>query len=206
MDRYSTLIFCIQLFMRKALGLFALLWLTLPALAQGPSVLKPPKGSQMAIIVFEDLQCPMCRVNSPVVEQAAKSYKIPLVRYDFPLPMHNWSFDAAVMARYFERQSKDLGDAFRVYIFQHQTEIFPSNLRTFADRFAAEHKTELPFVIDPKGDLAAAVNADRDVGKRIGIDHTPTVYVVSNKAGGTPFVEVKKPQEELYQTIEALKR
>jgi len=74
------------------------------------------------------------------------------------------------------------------------------------DRFAAEHKTALPFVVDPKGDLAAAVNADRDLGKRIGIDHTPTVYVVSSKTGSAPFVEVKKPQEELFQTIDALKR
>jgi len=193
--------------MKKVLLTTALFLLfAFTAFAQGPSMLKPPKGSQLAIVVFEDLQCPMCRQTSPVVENAAKSYKIPLVRYDFPLPMHNWSFDAAVMARYFEHQSKDLGDAFRIYIFQHQPEIFPGNLRSFADRFAAEHKTALPFVVDPKGDLAAAVTADRDLGKRVGIDHTPTVYVVTSKTSGTPFVEVKKPQEELFQTIDALKR
>ena len=192
--------------MRKVLfTLLSLITLALTSLAQGPSILKPPKGSDLAIVVFEDLQCPMCRMTSPVIEQAAKSYKIPLVRYDFPLPMHNWSFDAAVIARYFEHQSRDLGDAFRVYIFQNQTQIFPSNLRTYAERFAAEHKTALPFVIDPKGQLAAEVSADRDLGKRVGIDHTPTVYIVSNKPS-TPFVEVKKPQDELFQAIDALKR
>jgi protein-disulfide isomerase len=177
----------------------------LTAFGQGPSVLKPPKGSQLAIVVFEDLQCPMCRQTSPVVENAAKSYKIPLVRYDFPLPMHNWSFDAAVMARYFEHQSKDLGDAFRIYIFQHQPEIFPSNLRSFADRFAAEHKTSLPFVVDPKGERAAAVKADKDLGTRVGINHTPTVYIVSANPS-RPYTEVTKPTEELYQTIDAMKR
>jgi protein-disulfide isomerase len=192
--------------MRKVLfTALSLTLLTLTCLAQGPSILKPPKGAQLAIVVFEDMQCPMCRVTSPVVEQAAKSYKIPLLRYDFPLPMHNWSFDAAVIARYYEHQSKELGDAFRVYIFQHQTEIYPGNLRTFADRFAAEHESPLPFVIDPKGELAAEVTADRDLGKRVGIDHTPTVYIVSNKAGSTPVVEVKRPQDELFQTIDALK-
>jgi len=192
--------------MRKVFfTLLSLTILTLTSFAQGPSILKPPKGSDLAIVVFEDLQCPMCRMTSPVIEQAAKSYKIPLVRYDFPLPMHNWSFDAAVIARYFEHQSRDLGDAFRVYIFQNQTQIFPSNLRTYAERFAAEHKTALPFVIDPKGQLAAEVSADRDLGKRVGIDHTPTVYIVSNKPS-TPFVEVKKPQDELFQAIDALKR
>ena len=41
------------------------------------SVLRPPKGAQMAIVVFEDLQCPMCRRTAPLVEQASKTYKIP---------------------------------------------------------------------------------------------------------------------------------
>jgi protein-disulfide isomerase len=192
--------------MRKVLlTTVSLLLFALMAVAQGPSVLKPPKGSQLAIVVFEDLQCPMCRQTSPIIEQAAKSYKIPLVRYDFPLPMHNWSFDAAVMARYFEHQSKDLGDAFRVYIFEHQTEIFPGNLRSFADRFAAEHKTSLPFVVDPKGELAALVKADKDLGTKIGINHTPTVYIVSTNPS-RPYTEVTKPTEELYQTIDAMKR
>jgi protein-disulfide isomerase len=181
------------------------LFIALPALAQGPSVLRPPKGSQLAIVVFEDLQCPMCRQTSPVVEQAAKTYKIPLVRYDFPLPMHNWSFDAAVMARYFDKQSKELGDSFRDYIFQHQTEIFPANLRGFAERFAAEHKTSLPFVVDPQGTLAAAVKADRDLGQRVGIQHTPTVYLVSTNPS-KPFLEVQKPRDELFQAIDAMKR
>jgi len=197
----------IQLTMKRTIVLSALLTLSiaLPALAQGPSILKPPKGSPLAIVVFEDLQCPMCRQTSPVIEQAARTYKIPLVRYDFPLPLHNWSFEAAVMARYFQKQSKDLGDAFRDYIFQHQLEIYPGNLRTFADKFAADHKTSLPFVVDPQGELAAAVNADRDLGKRVGIDHTPTVYLLSTKPAH-PFVEVSKPKDELFQSIDALKR
>ena len=63
-------------------------------------VLRPPKGAQVAIVVFEDLQCPQCRRVAPILEQASKTYKIPLVRHDFPLPMHNWSYDAAVMARF----------------------------------------------------------------------------------------------------------
>jgi Protein-disulfide isomerase len=50
------------------------------------SVLRPPKGSQVAIVVFEDLQCPMCRRTAPLVEQASKTYKIPVIRHDFPLP------------------------------------------------------------------------------------------------------------------------
>jgi protein-disulfide isomerase len=173
------------------------------ALAQDPTMLRPPKGAQVALIVFEDLQCPKCRSDSPLEEQAAKAHKIPLVRHDFPLPMHNWSFNAAVIARYFDGQSKDLGTQFRDYIFQHQPEITPDTLQSFAAKFAAEHKIDLPFVIDPQGKLAAEVTADKELGRKVGIQHTPTIYVVSSRNPSRPFVEVTDVTQ-LFQLIEAM--
>lgn len=192
--------------------LFAVLSLTLlfavtapPATAQetAQTVLRPPKGSQVAIVVFEDLECPMCRRTAPLVEEASKTYKIPLIRHDFPLPMHPWSYQAAVMARYFDTHSKALGNEFRDYIFQNQLEIDAQNLRGYAEKFAAAHKVDFPFVIDPNGKLAAEVNADRDIGKAIKLDHTPTVYIVSNRNAGRPYVEVKD-NNQLYSTIDAM--
>jgi len=166
-------------------------------------VLRPPKGAQLAIVVFEDLQCPQCRRVAPILEQASKTYKIPLVRHDFPLPMHNWSYEAAVMARYFDTTSKALGNEFRDYIFSNQLEINPKNLRGYADKFASEHKVSLPFVIDPQGKLAAEVNADRDQGKEIKLEHTPTVYVVSTRHAEKPYVEMKDVSQ-LYTLIDAM--
>jgi protein-disulfide isomerase len=167
------------------------------------AVLRPPKGAQVAIVVFEDLQCPQCRRVAPILEQASKTYKIPLVRHDFPLPMHNWSYDAAVMARYFDASSKALGNDFRDYIFSNQLEINPQNLRGYAERFAAAHKIDFPFVVDPQGKYAAEVNADRDLGKAIKLDHTPTVYIVSDRHPGRPFVEMKD-SSQLYVLIDAM--
>ncbi len=166
--------------------------------------LRPPKGAQIAIVVFEDLQCPQCRREAPVVRQAAATYKIPVVRHDFPLPMHNWSFDAAVMAHYFDSRSRQLGLDFRDYIFEHQPEIFPTNLRQFAEKFAADHKVDLPFVVDPQGKFAAEVKAEQDLGKTLNLQHTPTIYVVSSKPKGHPFVEVDR-SDQLFQTIDAVK-
>lgn len=167
------------------------------------SVLRPPKGSQVAIVVFEDLQCPMCRRTAPLVEQASKTYKIPVIRHDFPLPGHNWSYQAAVMARYFDTHSKALGNEFRDYIFENQLEVNPTNLRSWGEKFAAAHKVDLPFVIDAGGKLSALVNADRDLGKAIKLEHTPTVYIVSNRNPNKPFVEVKD-NSQLYLTIDAV--
>jgi protein-disulfide isomerase len=166
-------------------------------------VLRPPKGAQVAIVVFEDLQCPQCRRVAPILEQASKTYKIPLVRHDFPLPMHNWSYDAAVMARYFDATSKALGNEFRDYIFSNQLEINPQNLRGYAEKFAGEHKVGLPFVIDPQGKFAAEVNADRDLGKAIKLEHTPTVYIVSSRHPDKPYVEMKEVSQ-LYALIDTM--
>jgi len=186
---------------------FSVVLLVSIAFAQEPvnPALRPPKGAQVAIVVFEDLQCPQCRRQAPLFEQAGKTYKIPVVRHDFPLPMHNWSYEAAVMAHYFDSHSKQLGIDFRDYIFAHQPEIFPTNLRQFAEKFAADHKVDLPFVIDPQGKFAAEVNAERELGKALQLDHTPTIYVVSSKSKGHPFVEVKDPNAELFRSIDAMK-
>jgi protein-disulfide isomerase len=176
------------------------------ALAQNaPEVLRPPKGAQVAIVVFEDLQCPDCRRAAPLLEEAGRTYKIPVVRHDYPLPMHNWSMQAAIFARYFDTKSKALGNEFRDYIFEHQLEINPDNLRAYAEKFAAEKKVDLPFVLDPDGKLSALIKADKDLGTSIGLTHTPTIYVVSNKRTGKPFVEVVD-RSQLYALIDSMKK
>ena len=190
----------------KKIFLLVMLACACVAVAQVPvnPVLRPPKGAQVAIVVFEDLECPDCRRAAPLLNEAAKTYKIPLVIHDFPLPFHKWSFDAAVIARYFDAQSKQLGHEYRNYMFEHQPEITAENMRAFSDKFAAEHKTSLPFVVDPQGKLAAEVTADRDLGKSIHLEHTPTIYVVSSKTQGKPFVEVVD-RTQLFQLIDAMK-
>lgn len=181
----------------------AALLLSSLALAQDSPLLRPPKGAQVALVVFQDLQCPKCRIDAPLEEQAAKTHNIPLIRRDFPLPIHNWSFSAAVLARYFDMQGKDLGNQFRDYIFQHQPEIIPDNLQSFAQKFAADHKVDLPFVVDPQGKLAALVNADKDLGTKLHVSHTPTMYVVSSRNPARPFVEVQD-DKQLFQLIESM--
>jgi protein-disulfide isomerase len=195
----------IQRLLPRLVLLFPVL-LCLPVFAQdAPEALRPPKGAQLAIVVFEDLQCPQCGRVAPLLAQAARTYKIPLVQHDFPLPAHNWSFDAAVLARYFDTHSKEIGNAFRETVFAHQLEIFPQNLRGFAEKFAADHKIGLPFVVDPDGKLAGLVRADKDLGMSLHIEHTPTIWVVSSIHTGKPYVEVTDPGQ-LYAMIDAMKK
>ena len=75
------------------------------------------------------------------------------------------------------------------------------NLHAFTEKFAADHKLALPFVIDSQGKLAALVKADYALGQSIGIQHTPTIWVVTNQTRGTPFVEVVD-RTKLYSMID----
>jgi protein-disulfide isomerase len=154
------------------------------------SSLKPPPGARVAIVVFEDLECPRCALAYPQVWEAAKAHNVPVVLHDFPLSMHPWSFDAAVFARYFDTKSQKLGDDFRGYIFKNQPQIDKQNLRQYVDKFANDNKSPVPFVLDADGQLKAKVIADRDLGSKIGLQHTPTIFVIGNGGAATPAVEI----------------
>jgi protein-disulfide isomerase len=194
--------------MKFSLALFASMLLLVTFVvsqsADNPA-LRPPKGAQVAIVVFEDLECPDCARAAPLVEEASRTYHIPVVRHDFPLQIHPWAYDAAVLARYFDTHSKKIGNEFRDTVFRHQLEISKDNLHAFAEKFAAERKIELPFAVDPQGKLAAAVETDRSLGNSLALNHTPTIYVVSNKNVGKPFVEVVD-RSQLFQLIDAMKQ
>lgn len=168
------------------------------------NTLKPPAGAKVAIVEFLDLECPDCARAAPLVKDVSKAEKIPVVMHDFPLPMHNWSFQAAVIARYFDTKSKTLGDDWRDFCFANQPSLTSDNLNQTAQRFATDHGTTLPFLVDPNGKLADKVRADFALGQRIGIQHTPTLFVVTNSGKGEPFVEVVD-RSQLTQMIETAK-
>lgn len=167
------------------------------------STLRPPKGAKVAIIVFEDLECPQCARAAPVLHDAAKKYDIPLIQHDFPLRQHPWSFDAAVNARYFDTKSEKLGDEYRLYIFQNQNYVTKQNLQGMTQKWAEQHGIDFPFVVDPSGELTKKVEADRNMGNQIPLDHTPTIYIVADAPHVAPVTEVKD-LTNLYQMLDQI--
>jgi protein-disulfide isomerase len=181
---------------RKVAVLFVGLSLALGAsmsqAQQKSAVLKPPPSTHVAIFEFADLECPMCARENPVLKDAAAKYHIPWLRHDFPLPQHNWSFQAAVTALWFDEQPKHLGNEYRDAVFANQINIeTKDDLRQFTEKFAQQHGVALPFVMDPQDKLSDAVKADYNVGMRLGVHQTPTVWIVTDGSGGAaPYVEV----------------
>jgi len=166
------------------------------------SMIKPPFGAKVAIWEFEDMECPSCAHAYPIVHEAARKYNIPIVRHDFPLgPMHPWSFEAAVNARYIQDTLKNpsLAEQYRGAVFAAQNGISsPSDLRNFTLHFAATHGIQWPFAVDPQQHLAARVKEDRALGDRIGLQETPTIWVVTNRG-----IQQVQDVSTLYQVIDA---
>jgi protein-disulfide isomerase len=137
-----------------------------------------------------------------MVVEAANAHKIPVVLHDFPLPMHNWAFEAAVWARFFDKTSVDLGTAFRKFIYANQIQVTRDNLLQWVQKFGNENKTAIPFAKDPDGKLKELVQSDYSLGQRIGVEHTPTIWVVGNSGVSQPLVEEVKDRNKLEQIIE----
>jgi protein-disulfide isomerase len=178
---------------------------SIPALAQSAanyrdtSMLRAPAGVPVAIYEFEDLECPACAHAFPIVHAAVEKYKIPLIRRDFPLKMHVWSFDAAVIARYIQDKiSPQAAEDYRRAVFANQISIASKeDLNAFTQKYFQQHGRVMPFVVDPNGLFTAEVRADQTLGERINLYQTPSIFIVTQKG----YTEVKDVTE-LYAMLD----
>ena len=168
-----------------------LTWFCAPVFAAADGSQVPlPKGIDLAIVVFEDLQCPDCARAHPELLKASEALKVPVVIHDFPITRHVWAFPAAILARWFAAQSPALGVEFRSFIFEQQRDIRPDNLRQFGEQFAAQHQLTLPADVDPDGKLQALVQADFDLGMKIKLEYVPLIFVMRRDGEASHAVEV----------------
>jgi len=147
--------------------------------------------SPVRVVVYEDLQCGDCRALRELLDQVVLpryGAQVAVEHRDFPLPKHPWAWAGAVAARHFERQSVEIGLAFRRYAME--------NLRVITLESLNEHLAK--FGGAPLGDagLHQLVDADYQEGVARGVVKTPTVFVK-----GARFVE-RFPIEALTQAIE----
>ncbi len=164
------------------------------------SMLKPPPGVRVALIEWEDLECPACAHAFPIVHAAIAHYKLPLVRRDFQIPGHIWSHEASLYARYLEdKVSPELATDYRRQVFASQFQIASKDdLHAFTVKFFQTNHQQIPFVLDPTGQFEKEVNADKALGEKMGLVHTPTLIVATQKH----WVQVVDVSQ-LYSVIDA---
>jgi protein-disulfide isomerase len=152
-------------------------------------MLVPPPGVKVALIEWEDLECPACAHAFPIVHTAMKQYNIPLLRHDFQIPGHLWSHEASIYARYLQdKVSMELATDYRRQVFASQYRIASKDdLDKFTQNFFTAHGQKIPFVIDPTGQLQKEVDVDKALGDKLGLTETPTLVVVTPKG----WIQVK---------------
>jgi len=166
---------------------------------QDTSSLKPPPGAKVAIIEYEDLECPHCAYAFPFVHAAAKHYQIPIVECDFQISYHHWSHDAALCAHYLKAKvSPALSEEYRREVFASQDRIASrDDLRNFTEIFFKQHSLQMPFVMDPSGQFNDEINASTAQANRIGLRETPSIFVVTSDH----WIQIKNPND-LYEAID----
>lgn len=166
------------------------------------AILKPAAGVKLAIMEWEDLECPACRGAFPVVHSAVSTYGIPLYEMDFQIPGHRWSAQAALYARYIkDKISADMATDYRRQLFKAQPNINSvDDLRQFTQQFFTKNGKQMPFVVDADGKLAKEIQADNDLANKIGLSETPTIVVVTPRE----WIQVRDTAD-LYQAIDKAK-
>jgi len=153
-----------------------------------------PAAAPITIIEFSDYQCPYCARVTPTLDKLRTAYpdKIRIVFKDFPLPNHAQAPKAAEGAHCAGEQSKywEMHDR----LFANPQALDVAALKQHATTLGLD-QTKFTECLD-SSKFGEAVKADMELGSKLGINSTPTLYV-----NGRPVVGAQ-PYEYFVAVIE----
>jgi protein-disulfide isomerase len=134
-----------------------------------------PATAPITIIEFSDFQCPYCARVTPTLDKLRAAYpdKIRLVFKDFPLPNHTQAPKAAEAAHCAGEENKywEMHDK----LFANPQALDVATLKQHATTLGLD-QAKFTQCLD-SGKFADAVKADMELGSKLGINSTPTLYV-----------------------------
>jgi len=153
-----------------------------------------PKDAKVTIVLFSDFQCPYCARAAESAEQLKRSYgeRARLIFRHFPLPFHQEAHLAAQAAMAAHAQGKfwDYHDR----LFAHQDALTREDLEHHAVELGLD-MAKFKKALD-EGTYRSDVDADLELGKRVAVEGTPTIFVGKKRMVGAD-------PEELSRTIDA---
>jgi protein-disulfide isomerase len=158
--------------------------LTLQKKVSGPA--RGPANAPVMIVEFSDLQCPHCKEANPTIERLLKDEpNVRFVSQNFPLPSHNWAEKAAEYADCVGRASNEAYWKFVDGVFAAQEQITADNaddkLKGIADSSGVNGADIAACAAKP--DTQARVEASVQLGKELGVNSTPTIFVNGRPVG-----------------------
>ena len=165
----------------------------------GPA--KGPAKASVTIVEFSDMQCPHCQKAAPTIDQLlALEPEAHFVFQNFPLPAHNWAEKAAGYVDCVGRASPGgaANEAVWKFIqktFDEQANITEANvdekLKAIATASGANGDEIAACAAKP--DTKARIEASVALGKSVGVNGTPALFINGrNVPSGAPVDLLKK--------------
>lgn len=147
-------------------------------------------GAQLVIVLYSDFQCPACREEAKTLrDNVTKTYPTQVRVYfkDFPLAeIHPWATEGAIAGRCIFRQSPVAFWDFYDWIYEHQSEVTPENVKDKVLDFAKEKNLDsmqLSRCVDNKA-TEADIEKSIAEGRSLKIDQTPTLFINGRRIPG----------------------
>jgi protein-disulfide isomerase len=165
----------------------------------GPA--KGPAKAAVTIVEFSDMQCPHCQKAAAGIDQLlAQEPEAHFVFQNFPLPAHNWAEKAAGYVDCVGRASVAGASNEAVWkfiqkTFDEQANITEANadekLKAIATASGANGDEIAACAVKPE--TKARIEASLALGKSVGVNGTPTLFINGrNVPGGAPVELMKK--------------
>src|SRR5258706_5128914 len=159
----------------------------------GPA--KGPAKAPVTIVEFSDMQCPHCKQVAPTIEKLLEQEPgAHFVFQNFPLPNHNWAEKAADYVDCVGRASNDAVWKFIQKTFEQQESITEANaderLKTIATQSGANADQIAQCAAKP--DTKARIETSLALGKSVGVNGTPAIFINGRMLGGGIPPEVLK--------------
>lgn len=161
---------------------------TVPTSASDP--VRGNAAAAVTIVEFSDYQCPFCARVNPTLAKVRETYgdKVKIVFKDYPLPNHPQAPKAAEAAHCAAEQKKywEMHDA----MFSNQRALEVPALKQTARAMGLEGAA-FDQCLD-SGKYAATVRSGSELGDRMGVNSTPTLYINGRPLiGAMPFENFK---------------
>jgi protein-disulfide isomerase len=140
-------------------------------------------GAPVVVVVFSDFQCPKCKEEASIIrDNLRKTFEKDVRVYfkDFPLEtLHPWSKQAAIAGRCVFRQQPAAFWDYHDWIYEHQSEINPDNLKAKVEGWAETQKLDSAKLGECIATKATEKEVDRSVaeGRMLGVSGTPTLFI-----------------------------
>jgi protein-disulfide isomerase len=153
-----------------------------------------PADAPVAIVVFDDFECPYCARAVPLLKQVQQAYprQSRLVFKNFPLAMHRHAEAAAIAGLAAERQGKFW--PYHDLLFEHYNRLDPQKISELAERAGLDPVRFEKDRRDPQ--LQRQVAEDVRQGREIGVRGTPTIFINGRRVQERSAQEMTRMIEE----------